>query len=105
MPDLVTVQLDDADALAAQLAALGVELADDGRAARGDGARLGQALTGPAADELAATGLGWAGLVEALAGRTQSLATVLTQTVASYRAVDALVSERVGAGQHAAIAR
>ncbi|WP_082556772.1 hypothetical protein [Modestobacter sp. Leaf380] len=105
MPDLVTVQLDDADALAGQLGGLGAELAAEGSATRGEGARLGQALSGPAGEHLAATGLGWGGLVESLAARTQDLATVLTGAVASYRAVDALVSERVGAGPHAAIAR
>ncbi|SDO90938.1 hypothetical protein SAMN05660199_02830 [Klenkia soli] len=105
MPDTVTMQLDAVEALAARLTDLGAQLAADGGSTRAEGARLGQALTGPAAEELTTTGLGWADLVEALATRAQSVATTLTGAVASYRSLDGLLTERMGAGPHAAVAR
>ena len=105
MPTIVTVQLDPADALAASLGELGAELATEGGDTRVYGARLAAALGGPAGDELASTGQGWAGLVDALAARAQAVATALTQAVASYRFLDELVSERLGAGGHSPTAR
>jgi len=105
VPDTVTMQLDAVQALAAQLTELGAELAVDGGTARAEGTRLGQALSGPAADELATAGAGWAGLVESLVGRTQAVTGGLEQAVASYRALDGLLTQRMGAAPHAAIAR
>lgn len=105
MPDAVTMQLDAVQELAAQLIDLGAELAVDGGTTRAEGARLGGALSGAAAEELAATGLGWAGLVEALTDRAQLLATTLEQAVASYRSLDGLLTERLGAGLNAPTAR
>ncbi len=105
MPDTVTMQLDAVAALAGQLTDLGAELATDGEATRAEGARLGQALTGPAAEELAIAGAGWGQLVTALADRAQTVAGALDQAVASYRALDGLLTERVGAGRTAATAR
>ena len=105
MPDTVTMQLDAVAALAGQLTDLGLELATDGETTRADGARLGQALTGPAAEELTGTGAGWGELVAALADRAHVVAGTLDQAVQSYRALDGLLTERVGAGLHAATAR
>lgn len=105
MPDIVTMQLDAVQALAAQLADLGAELAVDGGTAQVEGAQLGRVLTGPAADELAVAGTGWSALVDALGSRAQAVATGLEQAVASYRALDGLLTQRMGAAPHAAIAR
>lgn len=105
MPDIVTMQLDAVQALAAQLTDLGAELAVEGGTTRAEGARLGQVLTGAAAEELTAAGTGWAGLVDALGGRAQAVATGLEQAVGSYRALDGLLTQRMGAAPHAAIAR
>ncbi|SSC24369.1 Hypothetical protein KLENKIAIHU_2981, partial [Klenkia terrae] len=105
VPDTVTMQLDAVAALAGQLTDLGAELATDGETTRADGARLGQALTGPVAEELAGTGAGWGQLVDALADRARTVATGLDQAVQSYRALDSLLTERVGAGLNAATAR
>ncbi|SCX39448.1 hypothetical protein SAMN03159343_0673 [Klenkia marina] len=105
MPDTVTMQLDAVQALAAQLTDLGAEVAVDGGTTRAEGTRLGQALTGPAADELAAAGAAWAGSVEVLANRAQVVATGLEQAIASYRALDGLLTQRMGAAPHAAVAR
>ncbi len=105
MPDTVTMQLDAVAALAGQLTELGAELVTDGETIRADGTRLGQALSGPAAEELAVAGVGWGQLVAALADRAQSVAAALDQAVQSYRALDGLLTERVGAGLHAATAR
>lgn len=105
MPDIVTMQLDAVAAMAGQLTGLGAELAVDTDTTRSDGARLGRALTGPAAEELAATGAGWEQLVGALADRALVVAGALDQAVASYRALDGLLTERVGAGLNAATAR
>ncbi|MEI4272579.1 hypothetical protein TEK04_12680 [Klenkia sp. LSe6-5] len=105
MPDVVTMQLDAVQALATDLAELAAELAVGSGTTRAEGSRLGLALSGPAADELAATGAGWAGLVEALAGRAGVVATGLQQAVASYRVLDGLLLQRMGPGPGAVTAR
>ena len=105
VPDIVTMQLDAVQSLAAQLTDLGAELAVEGGSTRAEGVRLGQSLTGPAAEELAVAGTGWAELVDALGDRARAVATGLEQAVASYRALDGLLTQRMGAAPHAAIAR
>ncbi|SDF58781.1 hypothetical protein [Klenkia brasiliensis] len=105
MPDTVTLQLDAVGELVAQLTGLGAELSADGQVLRADGARLGGALGGPAAAELTAVGLLAAGAVGALADRATAVAQTLAQALASYRALDGLLSERVGAGRYAPTAR
>ncbi len=106
MPDVVTVPLDTLAVLAARLGLLAAELAEEAGLTRATGSDLGRSLSGPAARELTAAGLGWASLVTVLSDRTRVLATTLSQAVASYRQLDGLLSESLS-GRHgyAAVAR
>ncbi len=105
MPDTVTLQLDAVGELVTQLAGLGAELTADGRELEDDGRRLGGALDGPAAAELTAVGLLAAGAVGALADRATAVAQTLASTLASYRVLEGLLTERLGAGRYAPTAR
>ncbi|GHE12146.1 hypothetical protein [Klenkia taihuensis] len=105
MPDTVTLQLDAVGELVGQLAGLGAELSADGALLAGDGARLGRALDGPAAVELDAVGRVAAAAVGVLADRAVVVAQTLEQALASYRALEGLLTERLGAGRYAPTAR
>lgn len=105
MPDTVTLQLDAVGELVGQLAGLGAELSADGVLLADDGARLGRALDGPAAVELTATGCLAAGAVGVLADRATGVAQTLALALESYRALEGLLTERLGAGRYAPTAR
>ena len=89
MPDLVTVQLDAVDALAARLAGLGGELTADAELTRVCAPAAAAALPGPAGAELAGTGTAWSALLDVLAESTSAIAATLVASVAAYRALDA----------------
>ena len=95
MPAPLVVQLDALDALAAELAALGAELAADEVVCRSCARTLGVALSGPPGETAARAGLAWTALLAALAERTATVAAALSASVTSYRAVDAAVAGRV----------
>ena len=93
----LVVQLDALDALAAELAALGTELADDELVCRSCARTLGTALSGPPGETAARAGLAWTALLAALAERASAVAAMLSASVAAYRAVDAAAAARVSA--------
>ncbi|MCO7220561.1 hypothetical protein [Klenkia sp. PcliD-1-E] len=105
MPDTVTLQLDAVGELVTQLTGLGAELSADGQDLARDGTRLGGALGGPAAVELTAAGQLAAGAVGAVADRATAVAQTLASALASYRALEGLLTERLGTGRYAPTAR
>jgi len=105
VPDTVTLQLDAVGELVGQLTGLGAELSADAAQLAEDGARLGRALDGPAAAELTGTGRVAAGAVGVLADRAGSVARTLALALESYRALEGLLTERLGAGRYAPTAR
>lgn len=95
MPDLVTVQLDAVDALAARLTGLGGELAGDAALTRVTAPGAADALAGPPGAELAATGPAWSALLDVLADSTSAIASTLVASVAAYRALDATLDAAI----------
>lgn len=106
MPDLITVQLDTVAVLAVRLGLLAQELDGETSLAGATGITLGAALSGPPAAGLTATGAAWTTVLAALTDRAGAVASTLTSAVASYRELDALLSESlVGRYGYAPVAR
>jgi hypothetical protein len=91
----ISIQLDTVQALAAELAVLSSQLADDAALCRSGAASLVEALArdvGWAADSAAST---WATLAGIVADRTHAVAGTLAAAVASYRTADAELADGV----------
>jgi hypothetical protein len=91
----IAVQLDEVQALSAELAVLAAELGEDAVLCRAAAATLDGALGGTAGERAGAAATGWASLLELLAARTAALAGTLRAAVASYRQADAALSDRL----------
>jgi hypothetical protein len=85
----ISVQLDAVQALAAELAVLSSQLADDAALCRSGAASLIQALARDAGWAAGSAATGWATLTGIVADRTDAVAGTLVTAVASYRAADA----------------
>ncbi|MPQ98149.1 hypothetical protein GB931_09490 [Modestobacter sp. I12A-02628] len=106
MSDPLTVQLDVLDGLAAELTALGAELADDAHVSTACGTSLGWSLDGGPGAETAAVGHEWGTVLGLLAGRATEVGATLSAAVAGYRALDRSAAELVaGARGRSAVAR
>jgi hypothetical protein len=98
----VSVQLDALAGLSADLRVLGAELTEDQQLSSATGWSLERALAGAAGEEARQVGAAWAGVVAALAVRTQVVAATLDAALAAYRAADAGLAgqvEAAGAGR------
>ena len=91
----ISVQLDAVQALAAELAVLSSQLADDAALCRSGAASLIQALAWDAGWAAGSAATAWATLTGIVAGRTEALAGPLVAAVASYRAADAELADDV----------
>jgi hypothetical protein len=95
MSSIISVQLDEVSALAAELAALGAELDDRAHLCRRAAAVLTEALGGPEGWQAGAVATAWASLVAAVADRTGAAAGSLVAAVVAYRAADAALADRL----------
>lgn len=105
MPDLVSVQLAAVEALAGRLTVLGADLAEESELTASCGRSLADALGDPVGTGAGSAARTAAAALGVLAERTAAVAGTLLGAVASYRELDALVGERVGAGAWAPVAR
>jgi hypothetical protein len=96
---LISVQLDVLGGLLAELRALGVELAEEGRSAAATGRSLERALAGPVGEEAVLAGAQWTGAVAGLATRTLAVAATLDAALAAYRAADLGLAEQLAGGR------
>jgi hypothetical protein len=94
----IAVQFDALDALAAELAALARELSDDAALCRATATSLYAALVGEEGWAAGSAATAWAALAEAVAARSGAVAGTLVGAVAAYRAADAALASRIGAG-------
>jgi hypothetical protein len=103
---LISVQLDAVEELAAELATLAVALAHEAPLCTSTVGSLATALGGQEGFLAFSAGSGWPHLIDALADRTDAIATTLSNAVGAYRALDAGLAERItGRLGLAAIAR
>ncbi len=91
----IAAQLDDVQALAAELGVLAADLGEDAVLCRATAVSLDVALGGTAGERAGAAATGWATLLDLLAARTAALAGTLRAAVASYRQADAALSDRL----------
>jgi hypothetical protein len=98
MSALISVQLDAVQALAADLASLATALAEEVPLCSSTARSVATALAGREGLLAWSAASGWAGLVDAMAGRTGAISTVLSSAVEAYRAADTQLSQRIGAG-------
>jgi hypothetical protein len=80
---VISVQLDVLAGLSADLRALGAELIEDEQLSSATGWSLERALAGAAGEEARQVGTAWAGVVAALAVRTQVVAATLERALAA----------------------
>jgi hypothetical protein len=93
LPDAsYSVRPDDVEGLAAELAALAVELADDAGRVRSAASWFPAALDGPEGSAAYAGATAWARLQEVLAARVGVLGGTLSAVAAAYRAEDAALA-------------
>jgi hypothetical protein len=85
----ISVQLDAVQALAAELAVLSSQLADDAALCRSSAASLVQALAREAGWAAGSAATAWSTLTGIVSDRTEAVAGELVAAVASYRAADA----------------
>jgi hypothetical protein len=97
----ITVEPAALDALAAELAALAAELADDAERSESLAATFPLALGGEEGSAACATATAWASLQEVIADRARAVAGTLSGAAAAYRAEDATLSGRMGRGRPA----
>ncbi len=95
MSATIAAEFDVIDALAAELAGLAAELAEEARLCRSTAISLGTAVSGGAGDGAGAAGSGWGTALELLGQQTRALAATLSAAVDSYRAADAALADRV----------
>jgi hypothetical protein len=98
--ETLSAQLDAVDALAAELVALSAALADDAELCLSTAASLSAALSGDEGWAARTAAAGWTSLTDVVAGRCAAVAGTLAAAVASYRAADAALSDRIGSGRH-----
>jgi hypothetical protein len=91
----ITIQLDAAQALAEELAALAAELATEADLCASTAVPLATAAPGEVSDAAGATGRAWAAYVADLADGTGAVAATLRAAVQAYRLQDAAVSDRL----------
>src|SRR3954466_11824163 len=96
----ISIQLDTVQALAAELAVLSSQLADDAALCRSGAASLIQALARDAGWAAGSPATAWAALTGIVSDRTDAVAATLVAAVASYRAADAELAD----GMHPASA-
>jgi hypothetical protein len=99
MSSPITVEPDVVDGLAAELAALAAELADDAALCRSTAASLDAALGGHEGWTAAAAGTAWASLAHVVADRADAVAVTLVAAMLAYRAADATLSEQMHPGR------
>ncbi|GAB3363476.1 hypothetical protein [Modestobacter lapidis] len=99
MSDLISVQLDVLDVLLDELSALGAELGQEGELGAVTGRTLGTALDGAVGAAAGDTGALWATGLAALATRVLAVTATLDAALSSYRAADAALAGRLGAGR------
>jgi hypothetical protein len=93
LPDAsFTVRPDDVEGLAAELAALAGELADDAGRVRSAASWFPAALDGPEGSAAYVGATAWARLQEVLAARAGVLGGTLSSAAAAYRAEDAALA-------------
>jgi hypothetical protein len=93
LPDAsFTVRPDDVEGLAAELAALAAELADDAGRVRSAASWFPAALDGPEGSAAYVGATAWARLQEVLAARAGVLGGTLSSAAAAYRAEDAALA-------------
>jgi hypothetical protein len=97
----ITVEPAALEALAAELAALAVELAVDAEHSESLAATFPVALGGEEGWVAGATATAWAALQEAIADRARAVAGTLSGAAAAYRAQDAALSGHMGRGRPA----
>lgn len=98
MSSPITVEPDVIDGLAAELAALAGELAEDAALCRSTAASLHAALGGHEGWVAGAAGTAWAGLAQVVADRADAVAATLVAAMAAYRTADAALSEQIDPG-------
>jgi hypothetical protein len=89
----ISIQLAAVHALAAELAVLSGQLADDAALCRSGAASLVQALARDAGLAAGSAATAWATLTGILADRTDAVAGALAAAVATYRAADAELAD------------
>ena len=94
MSGIIAVQLDELEALATELAALGAQLADRESICRGVISTPVDALGGSEGDAASDVAAAWASLLGLLSDRTGAAAGALVSAVAAYRAADAAMADR-----------
>ena len=95
MSSIISVQLDEVSALAAELAALSAELDDGAHLCRRAATALTDALGGPEGWQAAGVAIAWSSLVRLVADRTGAVAGSLVAAVAAYRAADAALAGKL----------
>jgi hypothetical protein len=93
----ISVQLDEVQSLAAELAVLARTLSGEERLCRSTARSLDTALGGTAGWWAGGAGVGWAGLLRVLAERTDAVSATLSAAVEAYRRADATLAQRIGA--------
>jgi hypothetical protein len=96
MCSTISVQLDAVEALAAELAALAAELADDTDLCRSAARSLSGGLGGHEGWTAEAAATAWGALAAVVADRTVAVAATLTGATAAYRAADAALAHGLG---------
>ncbi|RFU22219.1 hypothetical protein [Geodermatophilus marinus] len=99
MSTTIAAQFEAIEALADDLAALARDLDDDAGLCRSTAGSLGAALGSAAGGPAAGAAHGWALLLGLVAGHTGALAGTLREAVASYRQLDAALSDRLLTGR------
>lgn len=94
MTPIISVQLDEVSALAAELAGLAAQLDDRTRLCRSAAALSTDALGGSEGSTAAAVATTWSSLVGLVVERTDAAAGALASAVAAYRAADAAIADR-----------
>src|SRR5512132_2239494 len=92
---MISIRLDTVQALAAELAVLSSQLADDAALCRSGAASLVEALARDAGWAAGSAATTWATLAGMVADRTQAVAGTLVAAVASYRTADAELADDV----------
>ena len=91
----ISVRPDAVAALAAELATLAGELADDAAACRSAATSLHTAFPGEEGWATASAATAWAALTEAVAARTGAVADTVLAALSAYRTVDTAIASRI----------
>ncbi|MCW2701407.1 MAG: hypothetical protein JWQ45_2942 [Blastococcus sp.] len=93
----IAIQLDTVEALAAELAALSAELADDAALCRSAARSLYAALDGDAGLSAGSAATAWASLTDVVAARSGAVAGTLVGAASAYRIAEARRASRIAA--------